>query len=480
MTSEIRSFPQTPVTNSAPRGARPDATRCVPSDCVSLGEPTFHALPGAPQFDAMTVCPKDIRDNKEWVGEQMAAHLGQWPSLSAVVAVAPDGNGNTSVIVASRPDAVSGSKLQGAYEVIQRLSSSVSVKAAAVAHPVAYAAAQAFDAAGNCTVVRLPGQQDEAFVAKALSEGAKPNQAGQLEALVDSLPQGKRVALLVGGPSAAGKSTLIKQIKELAGDRKVVEFPGDMYFRDADDTKLPHTADGSVYWDDPQAMHFDEMAGAVASLIREGHADIPVYDFSAVRPGGWKLPNVNTSGMRTDKVTPTDMGSDDILVIDSIHATNDQVIDKLSSLDLPHASVYLDSEKAEDRLVRRMVRDYESRGRTPEKTLSDWDATTFPGEVNFIRPTITNLDPANDMFMVNKFPKDQGMSREDINHKVAEQKKYGLAPTYEAFQTPDSGLAAFARSEETRFEGILASPTATDKEKAAAQKALDQLRAARG
>lgn len=484
MTNEIRSLSLLPQAPAPVRPASTEAGAAVPVDRVILAggcEPArFHAMPSLPQFDAMQVQPQDVatQDGREKVGGMMLKHLRHWPSLSAVVAVAPDGSGNTSVIVASRGTAAEGSKLQGAYEVMQRLSSSTAVKAAAIQHPVAYVAAQAFDASDACgqvTQIRLPGSQDEASVEAALSQGAKPNQNDQLKALVDSLPKGKRVALLIGGPSAAGKSTLIKTIKQLAGDRKVVDFPGDMYFRDADDPELPKTESGSPYWDDPRAMHFDEMAGAVADLVGKGHADIPVYDFGATRPGGWHTPGTTSTGMRLDKVTPTDMGNDDILVIDSIHATNKQVIDKLGSLDLAHASVYLDSQQSEDRLVRRIVRDYGERGRSPQTTLADWDRSTFPGEVHFVRPTIMQLDPAQDVFFVNKFPKDQGLSREEINHKVDQQQAFGLTPTYEAFATPDGKLGAFAQTERKRFEGILASPTASDADKAAAQKGIDLL-----
>jgi len=180
------------------------------------------------------------------------------------------------------------------------------------------------------------------------------------------------------------------------------------------------------------------------------------------------------------KTTPVDMGADDILVIDSLHATNKDLISKLDALDLPHSSVYLDSEEGNVRLLRRMVRDFDSRGRSPQQTLSDWDNTTFPGEVNFVRPTLMQLDPAQDVFITNKFPKDQALSREEIDHKVGEQAKYGLTPTYEAFATPDTGLPAFTQTEKQRFEAVLSNPASSDADRAKAQKGLDLLKSAQG
>lgn len=479
----VHSLPFTPPASPAVRAEAVAAPQVA--DQVTLGStpcqaPGFHGLAGLKQFDAMDVRASDLASaqGRQLVADQMLGHLRQWPSLSAVVALAPDTQGNTSLVVASRPDAVEGSRLQGVYEVIQRLSSSTAVKVAAAQHPVAYAAAQAFDAAGQVMTVRLPGRMDEATVAQALAEGGQANRYDQLQSQISDLPQGKRVVLLIGGPSAAGKSSLIKKIREFAGERKIVEFPGDMYFRDADDGQLPKTGTGSPYWDDPRAMHFDDMSADIVRLVADGKADIPVYDFGASRPGGWKSAGVSSTGMRTEKTTPTTMGADDILVIDSIHATNKTVIGELEKLNLPHASVYLDSERAEDRLVRRMVRDFSDRGRSPERTLADWDATTFPGEVNFIRPTLTQLDPAQDVFMVTKFPKDAGFSREVINHKIEMQKKQGLMPTYEAFATADEKLPELARSERQRLETVMANPQATDAERKLAQRGLDLLKEA--
>jgi uridine kinase len=367
----------------------------------------------------------------------------------------------------------------GQWQVMRDLCSSPTIKAEATGKGLPFTPAQPFDASGRAVQIRLPGAVSEETLVKALSEGGKPNQTEMLRELVANLPKGVRVAVLMAGPSAAGKSTLAAQIKEFAGDRHVAEFPGDMYFRDADDPELPKTASGGVYWDDPKAMHFDEMAGAIARLIKDGHADIPVYDFSAVRPGGWHDPSCTGKGMRTDQVTPLDMGGDDILVIDSLHAANAQVVDKLKALDLPHATVYLDAEKTEDRLVRRMVRDFGVRGRSPQETLKDWDMSTYPGEVNFVRPTVMEMDPAQDLALFNKFPNDLGIDRAELDHKVEMLDRHGLAPTYPALKTADDGLGAFAVGEEKRLREAAADPKTSEAERAKDLAAADRIAAAR-
>src|SRR5690606_5036552 len=98
---------------------------------------------------------------------------------------------------------------------------------------------------------------------------------------------------------------------------------------------------------------------------------------------------------------PISLGAEDLLVIDSLHAANEEIVSHLNKLGLEHATIYMDSPQADDRLLRRMVRDYEHRGgRLPHESFDIWDLTTWPGEKDFIRPTILQMDPAKDVFLV--------------------------------------------------------------------------------
>lgn len=483
---------QTPAPTASPVTARfspmltPDRVEVrlhgvEPASAQAQPDDNFHLLPGLPQYAAVTISPAEAStaEGRVHIAARMAEEMKPFPSVTAVVGVLPAADGNTEVVVASKEGAGEESEVGGVYRVLRDLSSSPTVKVAAAQHPTSFTPARPFDAAGHAFEIRLPGPTGEATLVKELSEGGRPNQNDMIKRLVENLPKGMRVVVLMAGPSAAGKSTLAEQIKQYAGDRHVADFPGDMYFRDADDPALPKTPSGTVYWDDPQAMHLDEMAAAIAKLLKEGHADIPVYDFSAVRPGGWRIPGVTTKGMRLDQVTPLTLGTDDILVIDSLHAANQLIVDTLRTDGLPHAIVYIDAQRAEDRLVRRMVRDYETRGREPSETLSDWDLTTFPGEVHYVRPTMLNMDPAQDVALVNKFPNDSGFTREQLDHKVAMLDKYGLAPTYPALKTPDEGLDAFAHSEEKRLRDVAANPQTSDTDRAKALAAANRIVSAR-
>ena len=261
----------------------------------------------------------------------------------------------------------------------------------------------------------------------------------------------------------------------MAGDRKVVAITGDMYFRDMDDPDYPLTSQGAYDWDHPDAMHVGELAGDISKLIEKGSADMPIYDFTAVPKGGWRHPVNGVTGARQDAKQHLELGANDILVIDSLHATNEAIVGPLTSTGLPHVSLYLDSARSEDRLLRRIVRDYATREGTAERTISYWDLSTFPGEVHFIRPTLIQLDPAHDLYYVTKFGTDLGLTREQIEHKTAKLAEFGLTPTYAAFGTPDEKLPEFRDSEKTRLEGIISASKSTDAERATAQRSLDKL-----
>ncbi|HEY3999953.1 MAG TPA: hypothetical protein VGO93_13850, partial [Candidatus Xenobia bacterium] len=312
-------------------------TRPVPSavDSVSLGERPVEPVPGLGLLPTTSA-------------SELKQALGRFPSLNAVVSVQPTADGTTHLLVADRGDALGENRLAGVYGVVARLCSAPELKN----EKLPFEAPQQIEP--NVYDVRLPDAQTVATVSQALTEGLQTNQTAQLQGLLDGLPQGRRVALLLGGPSSAGKSGIIDTLKQMSPHRKIVYFSGDMFFRNVDDPKYPRTADGDLNLDNPDAMHMHEMASAIARLISTGEADLPRFDFTKVPTGG---PVKGYTGQRLAETEHVTLGPDDILVIDSLHATHPAVVQQLSGL--AHASVYLDTPSANMRLVRRMVRDAE-------------------------------------------------------------------------------------------------------------------------
>lgn len=449
----------------------------------NLKQQLLTAVQGEPHLATTTLTPDQVANPEALAATTnvLIEQMDRFPTFKAVVGVMPAEGDKTKTLVISRPDAVNAASLEGAFEVNQRFGSSDLIKEMAGKYPVSYEKVQQVDSQGRAHVLRLPGALDEADVAQALDEGRTHNQYEQLEALVKGLPQGERVVILVGGPSAAGKSTLIREIQKFAGDRPVTTVMGDMYFKDVDQPGYPQAADGSYYWDHADFMDMQKLKEDLSTLVQTGEADLPVYNFQDIRPGGWRMEGVKVTGFREEKPNHVEVGQDSIIVLDSIHATNPAVVEHFEKLGLPYKAVYLDSPSADDRLLRRLVRDYEERGgRTPAETFKIWDLTTFRGETEFIRPTILDLDPARDVFLVAKFPKDLGLGREDLVARADAMAKYGVQPSYPAFSTRPEAMGAFAKAEEARYQAIMNDPAAKAEDRAHAEKGLKLLRQAPG
>ncbi|MDQ7824139.1 MAG: hypothetical protein RDV48_15160 [Candidatus Eremiobacteraeota bacterium] len=463
-----------------------DAVTLTGSGGSSAHTISFSPVPGLPHIAMASLNGTKPSDEAQCraLEEQMTGYMRAWPSVTSVIAVEHTGENGSAALVKSRPDAVAGSTLQGVYEVVERLSSSPSIKEAATRYPSQFHVVKCLheDKSGTLHEVHLPGSQTAESVSRALGEGGVPNRLDQVKELIESLPRGKRVALILAGPSSGGKSSLIEQVKEFAeqAGRRAVELQGDMYFKDIDDPNYPRTPDNrSLYWDSIEAVDINRFKEDISELIRSGSADVPVYNFTDTRPGGWRLPDVRFTGFREEKPRHMEIGDDDILVIDSLHAANEEIISHLDRLGLAHATIYLDSERAEDRLLRRMVRDYSNRGGIlPRGSLEVWDRTIWPGEKQFVRPTILQMDPARDTFLVTKFPKDPGLSREEIDARVELLDKYGLAPTYEALTAPPDKLGEMARAEEQRLQDLLGSDKMPEPQREKAVKELERLRSA--
>lgn len=430
------------------------------------------------EFPIVNISLEEIAspERRNQIAEKLSDFVNTNPASSTAIGLLPSSNGTTTLLVASRENAIKGSRLEGVYGVIGRLANSPALKAIAKQSNESYSI-KPFNNNGKVMELTLPGKITDYTLQQILSEGSQPNQMSLVEELIGNIPKGQRAVLLIGGPSGSGKSSIIKELKEYAKDRQIVPFAGDMYFLDADDTNLPKTSLGRTHWNNPGAMHFDEMSNDIVKLIKEGNVELPVYNFNDPKPGGWRTP-VETTGYRENRKTPVQLGSDDILVLDSIHAMNPKLVETLQKNGVSFVSIYLDSSCAEERLVRRLVRDFHERSRETDQTIKDWDQTTFPGEVEFIRPTILQINPKRDLFLTRKFPTDLRISREELNSKIKLFAKYGIEPSYEALAAPNDLMMVFAQKEVNRFEKIINTPASTPEEKKKASAGLDRLRKA--
>ncbi len=90
--------------------------------------------------------------------------------------------------------------------------------------------------------------------------------------------------VLLSGPSGAGKSRLAARLRDEHG-WPIVRL--DDFYRDEDDPAMPRSEElGIVDWDDPRSWNADAAVAALEALVRDGRADVPVYDLTSSRATG--------------------------------------------------------------------------------------------------------------------------------------------------------------------------------------------------
>lgn len=193
--------------------------------------------------------------------------------------------------------------------------------------------------------------------------------------------------VLVAGPSSSGKTTFAHRLSI-----QLRSFGLHPYIISMDDwfvnrEKTPVDIDGNYLFDVIEAVDIDLFNEDMSALLAGEEVELPSFDFK--------------SGKRVYKGKKLQLGPEDILVIEGIHGLN-----PLSTEDLPDENKYkiyisamtslnIDEHNripsSDTRLIRRMVRDYRTRGNSAQWTLSGWKKVR-DGEEKYIFPYQNNVD----------------------------------------------------------------------------------------
>lgn len=220
---------------------------------------------------------------------------------------------------------------------------------------------------------------------------AESNYRGQLFKLAKKILSGnKNKIVLLAGPSCAGKTTTANLLKEILErfNKHVITISMDDFFLNREDTpKLP---DGSYDFDSIRAINLDQMQAAFTELFEKGNATFPRFDFK--------------QGLNHKDGHELELRKNTIVLFEGIHVLNPELTKKLGTnkffkvyahpeTHFTNGEIELDSTNL--RLVRRMIRDVERRGHTPELTLKMWK-NVRDAEIEFIEPFKKDVD-----YMVN-------------------------------------------------------------------------------
>ena len=187
--------------------------------------------------------------------------------------------------------------------------------------------------------------------------------------------------ILIAGPSSSGKTTFSKRlsVQLMACGLKPLPISTDDYFVDRINT--PRDADGNYDFEHIDAMNIPLLTEQINALIHGEEVETPRYDF----PTGKSVP----SGHRYR------LGEHDILILEGIHALNPRLTEgvpakhKFKIYASALTTILLDDHNyiptTDNRLLRRIVRDYKYRARTAQETIAQWPSVRR-GEERWIFP----------------------------------------------------------------------------------------------
>ena len=174
--------------------------------------------------------------------------------------------------------------------------------------------------------------------------------------------------VLITGPSSSGKTTFCKRlsIQLLACGLRPVSFSTDDYFVNRVDTpKLPN---GDYDFDNIETVEYSLLEDHLLKLMQGERVEIPEYNF--------------VTGKREWNGKKLKLAGDTILIIEGIHALN-----PLLTKNIPDAmkykiytsaltSISLDDHNwipvRDNRLLRRIIRDYNKGAFTAQQTIAQW------------------------------------------------------------------------------------------------------------
>ena len=166
----------------------------------------------------------------------------------------------------------------------------------------------------------------------------------------------------IAGGTGSGKTTLMDNlIEKFSGDVTILSH--DNYYKRHDE--LTYEQRCQLNYDEPAALETDLMARHLDAL-RHGEAiDCPVYDFSQ-----------HNRSNETIRIEPKS-----VIIVEGILIFENQEL-----RDLMDIRIFVDTD-ADVRLCRRIKRDVESRGRSLESVLTQYQETVKPMHEMYVEPS---------------------------------------------------------------------------------------------
>ena len=193
--------------------------------------------------------------------------------------------------------------------------------------------------------------------------------------------------VLISGPSSSGKTTFSKRLSIQLMANGVRPYPVslDNYFKNREDTPLDEN--GEYDFESLYALDLDLFNSQMRDVMSGKEVALPTYDFIA--------------GKRVYKGDRLKLEKGMVLILEGIHALNPELTSGIDDA-LKYrvyvsalTSISLDDHNpiptTDNRLLRRILRDYKTRGYSAKDTIGRWESVRN-GENKWIFPYQENAD----------------------------------------------------------------------------------------
>ena len=207
-------------------------------------------------------------------------------------------------------------------------------------------------------------------------------QEKKISQIADTIAGRKEIkVVLIAGPSSSGKTTFCKRlsVQLLASGLEPVQISLDDYF--ANRTETPKDENGELDYESIYALNIPLINEQFNALFRGEEVELPKYNFQ--------------TGMSEKSGKKLHLGENNILLVEGIHALNpaltEQIADdkKFKIYASALTTILLDDHNyiptTDNRLLRRIVRDYKYRGCSAQETIHRWPSVRA-GENKWIFP----------------------------------------------------------------------------------------------
>ncbi len=178
----------------------------------------------------------------------------------------------------------------------------------------------------------------------------------------------KTTIIGIAGGTGSGKSTLTARLREHFGENEVSVINHDSYYKRHDEMTYEERC--KLNYDHPDSFDTALLVEHLQALRRGESVQVPVYDYT-----------VHNRSDRTETVAPAP-----VVIVEGI-----LIFAAPELCDLMDLKVFVDTD-ADVRILRRIVRDVKSRGRTLDSVVTQYLATVKPMHEQFVEPSKRKAD----------------------------------------------------------------------------------------